>query len=138
MNSNIEEFNYELANGTLLRRSDVIEKITEILSDLDDITCPDLSKILTLNDKSTHYILRYMVANGQLQTKKKQRWTHYSLPNKCLLTDILHPEYKEILHHARHTQGIAHKVDESKIVSYPSTMLGHGARGYYEIYQAIE
>lgn len=133
----VEEFNYELNNGTLLRRSDIIEKIIEILSNVDDMTCQELSDQLQLIQKSTHYILRYMVTMEMLLTKKKQRWTHYSLPNKCLLMDVLHPEYKEILHHARHTEGKQHKAEEAKIVSYPSGHLGHGFRNSFTIYEAF-
>ena len=133
-----EGFTYELANGTLLRRSDVIEKIKEILSNVDYMICPELAEALTMTQKSVHQVLRYMVTMNILTTRKKQRWTQYILPCGSLLGDILHPEHKEILNHARHTQGTIHHLEDSKIISYPSNIYGHGHRAYFDIYQAIE
>lgn len=104
-----DDFRYEKADGSLVKRQNVIQEIKELLEQ-GPLICPDIAKILTMNEKQTHYILRHMVATNYLLTKKTQRWTYYSLPNKCLLEEILKPNNKEFVRLSKKHRGRVHKL----------------------------
>lgn len=106
-----ENYMYKKQDGTTLQRQNIIDEIKDVLEQ-GSLICPDIAKIISMSEKQTHYILRYMVSVNDLLTKKTQRWTYYSLPNKCLLEEIFRPNNKEFLKLSKKHTGKIHRLGD--------------------------
>jgi len=128
---------YTLDDGTKARRADIVKLIQKVL-EKGEMNVPDIGKQIKLYPQAIHNIIKYMMSKDMLVSRKTQRWTLYKLPEACLLTSVLHPEFKDIIELSKRTKGIKRTVDLSKNVSYPSKILSHAYGQGYVNYEANE
>jgi predicted transcriptional regulator len=128
---------YTLDDGTKARRADIVKLIEKVLEN-GEMNVPDIGKKIKLYPQAVHNIIKYMMSKDMLLSRKTQRWTLYKLPEACLLTSVLHPEFKKIIELSKRTKGIKRTIDTCKNVSYPSKILSHAYGQGYVNYEANE
>jgi len=111
---------YELDDGTRLQRYQLSDMILDLFDNGKELTNPEVSKSIGLNELTTAHIIRSLCIKDLLVRRKTQRNTVYSKKIDCALASMFYP--KSMIDNFKIKDVKSHKMDQGKNISYPQSV----------------